>query len=67
VASADCVVYPSCGSRKSGAVPISTVTFPPSFVAVEPLAVFAGVALLELSELEPQAATAAESATVATP
>jgi len=43
------------------------VTFPPSFVAVEPLAVFAGVALPELGELEPQAATAAASATVAAP
>jgi hypothetical protein len=44
-----------------------TVTVPPSFVAVEPLAVFAGVAVEELSELEPHAATAAISATLAAP
>jgi len=48
-------------------VPINTVAVPPSFVAVEPLAVFAGVAVLELSELEPHAATAAANATVAAP
>ena len=36
-------------------------------LAVEPFAVLLGVAVLELSELEPQAATAAVSATVATP
>jgi hypothetical protein len=34
---------------------------------VDPLAVFEGVALVESSELEPHAATAATSATVAAP
>jgi len=48
-------------------VPISTVTVPPSFVAVEPLAVFAGVAVAELSELDPHAATAAANATLTAP
>jgi hypothetical protein len=44
-----------------------TVTVPPSLVAVEPLAVLAGVAVDELSELEPHAATAAANATLAAP